>query len=89
MLLNKMEWENYFSLKEKLYSDRIQKYLKWIIKDIKISPKIIPGNNNRKQLIPDALSAVISLSEDKRPNVIMVATKTAMGIAKENIHAEL
>ena len=38
--------------------------------------------------MPDALKAVISLSEDNFPNVISVVTSTAIGIANEIIHAE-
>ena len=40
-------------------------------------------------LIPDALIAVISLSDDNLPNAIIVATNVAIGTAKENIHPEL
>ena len=38
--------------------------------------------------MPDALKAVISLSEDSFPNVISVVTRTAIGIANDIIHAE-
>ena len=39
--------------------------------------------------MPDALNAVISLSEDSLPKVIKTVINTAIGIAKEMIHAEL
>ena len=37
--------------------------------------------------IPDALIALISLSSDSRPNVINVASRTAIGTDRANIHA--
>ena len=39
--------------------------------------------------IPEALNAVISLSDDNLPKVIKTVINTAIGIAKEIIHAEL
>ena len=38
--------------------------------------------------MPEALSAVISLSPDIRPNAIRVATNTAIGTANARIHAK-
>ena len=37
--------------------------------------------------IPDARIALISLSSDNRPNVINVASNTAIGTERANIHA--
>ena len=39
--------------------------------------------------IPEALNAVISLSDDNLPKVIKTVINTAIGIANETIHAEL
>ena len=40
------------------------------------------------KVIPEAFSAVISLSEDSLPNAINVVIRIAIGTARENIHAE-
>ena len=40
-----------------------------------------------KNPIPDALMAFISLSSESRPKVIKVASKTAIGTERANIHA--
>ena len=48
----------------------------------KIGARIIVKNP-----IPDALIAFISLSSDSRPKVIKVASKTAIGTERANIHA--
>jgi hypothetical protein len=53
------------------------------------TPNIIAGAISFSKLIPDALKAVISLSEDNLPKLIKTAIRTAIGIAKEIIHAEL
>ena len=47
----------------------------------------MPGFSRSLYLIPDALKAVISLSEDKRPKAIRVDTKIAMGTASAKIQA--
>ena len=53
-----------------------------IIVPNKIGARIIVKNP-----IPDALKAFISLSSDKRPNVINVASRTAIGTERAKIHA--
>tara|TARA_B100000029_G_C17569776_1_gene956202 strand:- start:1276 stop:1635 length:360 start_codon:yes stop_codon:yes gene_type:complete len=50
--------------------------------------KKIAGLKRSMYLIPDALNAVISLFDDNLPNVIKVVTNTAIGIARDIIHAE-
>ena len=53
-----------------------------IIMPNKIGARIIVKNP-----IPDALIAFISLSSESRPKVIKVASKTAIGTERANIHA--
>ena len=53
-----------------------------------VTAKPNAGFSNVLYEIPDALKAVISLSEDSFPKVIRVVTRTAIGIANDIIHAE-
>jgi len=62
--------------------------LKGSIKEIINRLKIIPGFKKSINVIPEALKAVISLSEDNLPNAISVVIRIAIGTANENIHAE-
>jgi len=48
----------------------------------------MPGFNKSIYFIPDALNAVISLSDDSLPNAIKVVIKIAIGTAREKIQAE-
>ena len=52
-----------------------------------IIPNERAGFSSFRKSVPDALRAVISLSEDNLPNAIRVATKTAIGTASANIQA--
>ena len=52
-----------------------------------IVPKNIGARIMVRNPIPDARIALISLSSDSRPNVINVASNTAIGTDKANIHA--
>ena len=45
------------------------------------------GFNSFIKFVPEALKAVISLSEDNLPNAIKVAISTAIGTARASIHA--
>ena len=51
-------------------------------------PKIRGARIIDKKLIPDALSALISLSSESLPNVIRVANKTAIGTERAMIQAK-
>ena len=52
-----------------------------------MEPKKIGARIMVRNPIPDALIALISLSSDSRPNVINVASSTAIGTDRANIHA--
>ena len=54
-----------------------------------ILPRSRLGLRKLKELIPEDLKPVISLSDESLPNVIIVATRTAIGAASDNIEAEL
>ncbi len=52
-----------------------------------IMPKKMGARIIVKNPIPDALIAFISLSSESRPNVIKVASRTAIGTERAKIHA--
>ena len=52
-----------------------------------IIPNERAGFSSFRKSVPEALRAVISLSEDNLPNAVSVATNTAIGTARASIHA--